>query len=354
METEMHFEIPYIRLFFIAELLEDTILPETKAAALRGGMGMMLLRQNCVTDQNCGQCCFRESCVVTHTFYSHMTKQPPYVTKAGSVGYLIECRDRRTEYREGRIKLLKIICKKNAMIQISDSMLESLGERSIGMSPALIEGALNAAIREAIRTETTVTDQIMDEAFEKFNNGEEKQGDESELLKTARHEAGHAFICWYFGKTPSYLTIVARDHHGGYMQNSAEEKKGTYTKKELLDRIAVALGGRAAEIVYYGEEDGLTTGASGDLQAASAIAENMICSYGMYGNLYSGALTKNSAVANDIYASVNRIMEEQLQNAVSIIQNNRKAMDKLTEALLTGTHLNRDEINAVLEMFRIL
>lgn len=256
--------------------------------------------------------------------------------------------------REGRIKLLKIICKKNAMIQISDSMLESLGERSIGMSPALIEGALNAAIREAIRTETTVTDQIMDEAFEKFNNGEEKQWDESELLKTARHEAGHAFICWYFGKTPSYLTIVARDHHGGYMQNSAEEKKGTYTKKELLDRIAVALGGRAAEIVYYGEEDGLTTGASGDLQAASAIAENMICSYGMYGNLYSGALTKNSAVANDIYASVNRIMEEQLQNAVSIIQNNRKAMDKLTEALLTGTHLNRDEINAVLEMFRIL
>lgn len=101
METEMHFEIPYIRLFFIAELLEDTILPETKAAALRGGMGMMLLRQNCVTDQNCGQCSFRESCVVTHTFYSHMTKQPPYVTKAGSVGYLIECRDRRTEYREG-------------------------------------------------------------------------------------------------------------------------------------------------------------------------------------------------------------------------------------------------------------
>ena len=101
LETEIHFEIPCIRLSFTAELLEDTILPETKAAALRGGMGMMLLRQNCVTDQNCGKCSFRESCVVTHTFYSHMSKKPSYVTGAGSVGYLIECRDRRTEYRKG-------------------------------------------------------------------------------------------------------------------------------------------------------------------------------------------------------------------------------------------------------------
>lgn len=108
------------------------------------------------------------------------------------------------------------------------------------------------------------------------------------------------------------------------------------------------MGGRAAEIVYHGEVDGLTTGASDDLQIASEIAENMICSYGIYGNLYSGTLTKNSAVANNIYASVNRIMDEQLQNAVPIIQNNREAVDELTAALLTGIHLNKDEIDVVL------
>lgn len=95
------FDIPYIKLHFYTELMADTVMPETKVAALRGGMGEMLLRQNCIADKNCHKCHFYESCIVQHTFYSVMEKKPAYVTGDESVGYLIECMDRRTKYKKG-------------------------------------------------------------------------------------------------------------------------------------------------------------------------------------------------------------------------------------------------------------
>lgn len=99
-KQQMTMEIPFIRLRFRAELLEDVYLPRTKTAALRGGMGEMLLRQNCVADQNCDKCRFSEVCVVQHTFYTPMKKKPPYMTGAESVGYLIECTDGKTEFKK--------------------------------------------------------------------------------------------------------------------------------------------------------------------------------------------------------------------------------------------------------------
>lgn len=250
--------------------------------------------------------------------------------------------------KEGRKKLLKILCGKNAIVNISDQMIESLSERSVGMSPALIEGSLNAAIREAIRSESTVTDEIMDEAFEKYNSGEEKHWDQAELLKTARHEAGHAFVCHYFGESPSYLTIVARDDHGGYMMNGGSENKGSYTKKELLNRIAVALGGRAAEIAYYGGEEGLTTGPSGDLETATSIAKRMICSYGMYSEICEGVISPNQKETKEINSAVSKIIREQLEAALKIIRDNKDIFDQFVDTLMEKNHLNKEEMQKIL------
>ena len=99
--TKITFDIPYIKLHFYAEMVSDTRMPATKTAALRGGLGEMLLRQNCVMDRNCESCRFNQVCVVRHTFYSSMEKKPVYVTGPESVGYLIECTDKRTEYKKG-------------------------------------------------------------------------------------------------------------------------------------------------------------------------------------------------------------------------------------------------------------
>ena len=98
---ELTFDIPYIELDFYAEMLEDAILPENKVSALRGGMGQMLLRQNCVSDRNCGDCMFLKACPVTHTLYTHMENKPVYVTGEESVGYLIECEDKTEDFKKG-------------------------------------------------------------------------------------------------------------------------------------------------------------------------------------------------------------------------------------------------------------
>ena len=96
-----YFDIPYIKLKFCTKILSDTRMPRSKVPALRGGMGEMLLRQNCISDRNCQDCRFKESCVVMHTFYSYMPNKPFYVTGKESVGYLIECGDIKESFPEG-------------------------------------------------------------------------------------------------------------------------------------------------------------------------------------------------------------------------------------------------------------
>ena len=118
------------------------------------------------------------------------------------------------------------------------------------MSLADLESVIDLALRTAIREGNDhVTDELLEEAFETFIGGETKQWDASRLESTARHEAGHAFICWQSGGTPSYVTIVARGNYGGYMQSDDKEGKFRYTKDDLLTEIRISLGGRAAEIV---------------------------------------------------------------------------------------------------------
>ena len=132
---------------------------------------------------------------------------------------------------------------------------------------------------------------------------------------------------------------------------SVAEGKGVYTKKELLRQIAVSLGGRAAELVYYGEEEGLSTGPSSDLETATAIARKMICNYGMYNEIAAGIVMQNEVsetVSQSIEQKVNAIIQEQLNLSVAIIKENADKMAQLVDTLMEKTHLNKQEIQEVL------
>ena len=94
-------QIRYVKLHFKVAFLEDTTLPVNKVSALRGGMGEMLLRANCVRDRQCGQCDFETECIVRRTMYSKFEKKPAYVTKNESIGYVLECENYHTEFPEG-------------------------------------------------------------------------------------------------------------------------------------------------------------------------------------------------------------------------------------------------------------
>lgn len=251
-----------------------------------------------------------------------------------------------------RIRYMKLLASKNDAFDVSDSIIDNLAIRSTGMSLALLESVFDLALRDAIRQDSAkVTDAILEEAFESFNSGEKKEWDIKSLEKTARHEAGHAFVCWKNGETPSYLTIVARGDHGGYMQHGDHEQKGSYTKADLLARIRVSLAGRAAEIVYYGDEEGYSSGASADLANATNIAQSMICQLGM-GKDGLAVLNPNSflsaALSEKIYGEINAILSRELLNATAIIRDNKKSVDALVCALLEKNRLTAEEMEEIL------
>ena len=194
-----------------------------------------------------------------------------------------------------------------------------------------------------------VTDAIFDEAFETFNGGESKKWNSDVLRRVARHEAGHAYICWRGGETPSYVTVVARGDHGGYMRHDDEENKPILTRAEVVNMIRTSLGGRAAEIAYYGEEDGVSTGAGADLQNATHYALMMLCSYGMDKKHGLASIPIQNYLQNgmpdSILAGVNEILEKELVSAIDIINAGKPYIDALVEHLLAKDHISGSELN---------
>ena len=218
------------------------------------------------------------------------------------------------------------------MFDISGKEIESIVARSKGLSPADLENVIETALREGIRSGIVIEDGLLDEIFEKCNFGEKfERSSEMEVEHTAYHEAGHAMIELYYGRSPEYMSVVARENFGGYVQ---PEKIGEHpTKERLLQRICTSLGGRAAELEFgYG----LTPGASGDLLSATNLARKMVCEYGMYEEQIGLAVITEEEYQSDAKAKalVNTILKEQLEQARAIINENRDAVIRLVKAVL--------------------
>ena len=258
--------------------------------------------------------------------------------------------------KSDRIRFMNLKISGNSALDISAEQIENIAMRSTGMSLAELDSVMELALRSAIREGSTkVTDEIFEEAFETFNSGEKKKWDISQLERVARHEAGHAFLCWESGETPSYMTVVARGNHGGYMQHADAEGKAIYTKDELLAKIRTSLGGRAAEIVYYGDKDGVSTGASGDLSSATAMARSIVCTYGMDGEFGLSVISERGAsgeLSEKIRCAVNKILDEQMRLAISLISENRDRIDSLVAQLMLKNHLTGREIDSALKCVR--
>ncbi|MBQ8762728.1 MAG: AAA family ATPase [Clostridia bacterium] len=258
--------------------------------------------------------------------------------------------------KKARIAYINMKIKDKPIFNISGEEIENIAVRSTGMSLAQLASVFEFSMRIAIReNKNEVDDGVLEEAFESFIFGEEKKWDISELENTAYHEAGHAFLCWYNGETPSYLTVVARGNHGGYMFHGDTENRGTYTKAMLLNRIRTALGGRASELVFFGDENGLTTGPSSDLRNATAIAKNIVCNFGMDDNIGLAVVQENElstgAMSQQIRDAINNILKTELENAKKILADNRKAVEKIVEELLQKNHLTTNEIDRIFSAY---
>ena len=248
-----------------------------------------------------------------------------------------------------REQLLRLLLGKNQINSVSDDMIRRTAERAMGMSPANLTSVVELANRMAMKAGKSLDDTIFDEAFELTKHGEKKDWGYEYLERVARHESGHAFLCYLGGNTPSYLTIVARGGHGGYMEHSAKDMGPLSTKEELINRIRTSLGGRAAEIVYYGDKDGISTGASGDLEQATRIATAMLCNYGMDEDFGLAVMDEREALHDPTFRKkVNEILSAEMRATIDIISKNKSRIDKMVSELMKKNKLTGSEMEELL------
>ena len=231
---------------------------------------------------------------------------------------------------------------------VTEDMIKRLAIRSVGMSLANLSSVMEMANRMVLKDRSILDDSVLDEAFELTKHGAKKDWGYEYLERVARHESGHALLSYLSGDKPAYLTVVARGDHGGYMEHKSTEDEHLFTKNELLCRIRTSLGGRAAEIVFYGEDDGISTGASGDLKQASQIAYSMICKYGMDSSVGLCSLDDKKTITEDVRSRINSLLNEELKKAIDIIQNNRNIIDALVDALMNKNKLSENEISEII------
>ena len=247
-----------------------------------------------------------------------------------------------------REQFIRFYLNKHSITTISNKVIENIAQRTFGYSPANLEMIIELAIRNSKGND--VTDAILTEAIDLDANGKEHKWSQETMIKTSYHEAGHVLINWLCGKKPTYVTNVSRGGYGGYMIPGIDEDTYDLSKEQILDDICCSLGGRAAEILIYGQKAGITTGASSDLKSATRNARALITKYGMNDDsLISFDSNEYGPIVEEkLYKDINNILKEQLQRAISMLQDNKDKLEKLTKELVKKNSLTKDDIIQIL------
>jgi cell division protease FtsH len=241
---------------------------------------------------------------------------------------------------------------------VNDECIELLADKSTGMSIAGLEQVLEVASRNAFRRNMGIDDRLLQEALDTAREGEVREWSPEFLESTARHEAGHTIIYWLSGWWAPEVSVVARANRGGGMRRSeVEMKRESLTKEEMLWRIRTYLGGRAAEMLFYGQENGLTTGAVADLEQATTVACQMVCKYGMvpeFGLLSMPELLKYAeALASPFFQRITelarKILDVEMDKTLKALEQNRAFLDAVAISLLQKNRLYQKDLEQILE-----
>lgn len=266
---------------------------------------------------------------------------------------------------KGREEILKVHVKGKPLA--NDADLESMAKITAGFSGADLENLINeAAILTARRNKKAIGMSELQESMERVIMGPERKTrviTDDEKLKTAYHEAGHAILGHLLENADAVhkITIIPRGRAGGYVLSLPED--GLYRTREWFeDRIAMGMGGRAAEDIVFNQ---FTTGASSDLQQATGMARAMITQYGMSDALGprtfgsgSGAVflgremyeqrDYSEHVAEEIDKEVLRIVRTAYDRAKNILSENRNRLDELARVLIEQETLDRTGFEAIM------
>jgi len=267
---------------------------------------------------------------------------------------------------KGREMILRVHARNKKLAPDVD--LAALARRTPGFSGADLENVLNESAILAVRENLEeIHLQQIDEAIDRVMMGPAKKSrtyDEYTKKLVAYHEAGHAIVGLNLpdGAVVQKVTIIPRGNAGGYNLITPRKEKILNSKRELLDTITSYMGGRASEELFF---DDITTGASGDIQAATRIAKDMVTTYGMselgpiqynngndsvfLGRDYTSPSNASSQVAYEIDTAVRKIIDSCYAQAKDIIKKNKKELIIIAEKLMEKETLTAEEIEELLK-----
>jgi len=266
----------------------------------------------------------------------------------------------------GRQEILKVHAKGKPLA--ADADLQALAKITSGFSGADLENLINeAAILTARRNKKTIGMSELQESMERVVMGPERKTrviSEKEKRIIAYHEAGHAIMFHVLDHaSPVHkITIVPRGRAGGYVMPLPEEDTTLHSREEFEDRIASAMGGRAAEEIVFNQ---LTTGASSDLQHATSLARSMVMQFGMsdllgprtFGSGHTSVFLGrelgeqrdySEEVAEQIDQEVKRIVQENYNRAKNVLLQYRDKLDELAQILIEQETLDRASFEEIM------
>ena len=261
----------------------------------------------------------------------------------------------------GREQILRVHSKNKPVDEDVDLAL--IARRTPGFTGADLANVLNeAALLSARENRKTIDAATVDEAIDRVIGGPQKKSrlmKDEERLNTAYHEAGHALVAASLNHSDpvTKVTILPRGRALGYTMVLPLEDRYSVTRNQLLDQIAYALGGRAAEEIVFHDP---TTGASNDFEKATKTARQMVTlfgfsasvgtvSYGGGGEVFIGrdmaqAREYSDEVAHQIDVEIRKILDNAHDEAYRAINLNRKVLDTMAKELMEKETLNPDDI----------
>lgn len=267
---------------------------------------------------------------------------------------------------KGRFDILKVHARKIKMDPTVDLM--SIARSTPGCSGADLANLLNeAALLAARRGRTAVTAQETAEARDKVLYGKERRSleiDENEKKTTAYHESGHAVVslCVKHADPVDKVTIIPRGLSLGATMFLPKKNRVSYWRNELIDQLAVLMGGRCAEEIFVSD---VSSGARQDIEQATNIARSMVCEWGMSDKLGTVAYDDRSDssymgmgvhgekkysedTAKAIDDEVRRILEEAHETAKRIINERRAHVELMTQMLIEFETLDAEDVKKII------
>ena len=253
--------------------------------------------------------------------------------------------------KEGREAILKLHSKNKKLDETVS--ISALAKKTIGFSGAELENLLNeGALIAANNDGKVITNDDLENAFFKIimdgNKKPRKEIDEDTYL-TAWHEAGHTLATKLLTKdgVPT-VTIIQSTSGAGGVTFMAPDEKNLPSKKYLRNKIKIDYAGRAAEEIYLGNSDDITTGASQDIKNATAVIKSYIGAYGM-GN--KGLIDiKQLTTQYDIVEEAGTLSTALYQETLDLLTENKVKLEALANALVEKETLYEEEIDDILDI----